>query len=133
MLVGHSGVGKSTLVNTLVPSADRQTGTVNAVTGKGRHTPTSGEALRLPGGGWIVDTPGIRSFGIADIDVERVIDAFPERGALTGNCPRGSSHDEAECALSDVETPQLAARVASLQRLIRSRSLTDETDGPISA
>ena len=66
MLVGHSGVGKSTLVNALVPDADRAVGEVSAV-GKGRHTSTSAVALELPGGGWVIDTPGVRSFGLAHV------------------------------------------------------------------
>ncbi len=130
VLVGHSGVGKSTLVNGLVPDAERVTGHVNAVTGRGRHTSTSVVALHLPGGGMIIDTPGIRSFGLAHIDVGRVIHAFPDLEALTVDCPRACSHDEEECALtSAVEAaPEgtLADRVASLRRLIRSR--TDSPD-----
>jgi ribosome biogenesis GTPase len=126
VLVGHSGVGKSTLVNNLVPSADRSTGQVNVVTGRGRHTSTSVEALLLPGGGWIIDTPGIRSFGLAHVDIDRVIDAFPDLQALTDECPRGCTHDEEECALNAVTSPDLISRVASLRRLLRSRS-SDES------
>src|SRR5690606_37723429 len=62
VLVGHSGVGKSTLVNGLVPDANRSVSYVNAVTRRGRHTSTSAISLALPFGGWIIDTPGIRSF-----------------------------------------------------------------------
>ncbi len=127
VLVGHSGVGKSTLVNNLVPTADRSTGHVNEVTGRGRHTSTSVEALLLPSGGWIIDTPGIRSFGLAHVDVDRVIEAFPDLHELTTGCPRGCSHDEEECALNEVSTPDGISRVASLRRLIRSRS-TDEAN-----
>lgn len=77
--VGHSGVGKTTLVNALVPADRRRTtGHVNAVTGRGRHTTTSALALPLPDGiGWVVDTPGVRSFGLHHIDPSRVINAFP--------------------------------------------------------
>jgi ribosome biogenesis GTPase len=125
VLVGHSGVGKSTLVNTLVPDADRVTGHVNAVTGRGRHTSTSVVAMHLPGGGLVIDTPGIRSFGLAHVDVTRVIRAFPDLAALTDDCPRACSHDEPDCALtSTLESSSDAAvreRIASLRRLVRSR------------
>jgi ribosome biogenesis GTPase len=128
VLVGHSGVGKSTLVNNLVPSADRLTGHVNVVTGRGRHTSTSVVALHLPQGGWIIDTPGIRSFGLAHVSPERVIKAFPDLDALTAGCPRGCTHDEVECALNDVTSPEMGVRVDSLRRLIRSRSANPDED-----
>jgi ribosome biogenesis GTPase len=125
VLVGHSGVGKSTLVNGLVPAAERETGHVNSVTGRGRHTSTSVVALHLPGGGMIVDTPGIRSFGLAHIDVDRVIHAFPDLQELTGDCPRACSHDEPDCALHQVDDAALLQRVDSLRRLIRSRTVDE--------
>lgn len=135
VLVGHSGVGKSTLVNALVPGADRATGRVNAVTGRGRHTSTSAVALALPGGGWIIDTPGIRSFGLAHVDVDRVIDAFPELVDGTADCPRACSHDEPECALDAYVAagsagPSGAVRLDSLRRLLRSRTAPDDDDRP---
>src|SRR5699024_1484667 len=74
-LIGHSGVGKSTLVNRLVPGADRATGVVSGV-GKGRHTSTQSVALPLPGGGWVIDTPGIRSFGLAHVTPYTVLAVF---------------------------------------------------------
>ncbi len=79
-LVGHSGVGKSTLVNALVPDAARAVGVVSAV-GKGRHTTTAALALPLPderGAGWVVDTPGIRSFGLAHVTPDDVPAAFDD-------------------------------------------------------
>ena len=125
VLLGHSGVGKSTLVNALVPGAARSTGVVNEVTGRGRHTSTSAYALRLPFGGWVVDTPGIRSFGLAHVDPDHLIEAFPDLAALTGDCPRGCSHGgtEPECALDDAVRANRVepARVESFRRLLASR------------
>ena len=162
VLVGHSGVGKSTLVNALCPDADRATGHVNDVTGRGRHTSTSALGLRLPplpahlprqmrtpdpsdahlpremrtteaevdpdAAGWIIDTPGIRSFGLAHVEPDRIIGHFPElaEGANQG-CPRGCSHDEPECALdawvaAGHAGPGGELRLDSLRRLLRARS-----------
>lgn len=129
VLVGHSGVGKSTLVNAVVPGAGRAIGQVNAVTGRGRHTSTSARMLRLPGGaGWIVDTPGIRSFGLAHVDPDRLIDAFDDLAGQTGACPRGCTHgeDEPECALDEAlaRGEVTDGRVASFRRLLRARERT---------
>jgi len=130
VLVGHSGVGKSTLVNALVPDAGRSTGVVNAVTGRGRHTSTNVLMLPLPangsaGGapdGWIVDTPGIRSFGLAHVDPDHLIEAFPDLHDLTADCPRGCTHGEGEpeCGLDEAVGDQ-RDRVASFRRLLASR------------
>ena len=125
VLVGHSGVGKSTLVNALVPGARRAIGEVNVVTGRGRHTSSSAVALALPGGGWIVDTPGIRSFGLAHVEPRQLIRAFSDLAGLTGDCPRGCRHGarEPECALDVAVTDGRvgAARVDSFRRLLESR------------
>jgi ribosome biogenesis GTPase / thiamine phosphate phosphatase len=130
VLVGHSGVGKSTLVNALVPTAHRDVGIVNAVTGRGRHTSTSAYLLALPGGdGWIIDTPGIRSFGLAHVQPEDLIGAFPDLEEMTEDCPRGCTHgtDEPECGL-DVAVAAGEAdvdRVQSFRRLLAARSHDD--------
>ena len=125
VLIGHSGVGKSTLVNALVPAADRATSAVNQVTGRGRHTSTSAVALPLAEGGWIIDTPGFRSFGLAHVDLNHVLAAFPDMDAICDDCPRGCTHlaTEPECALdAAVSDGSLnAARVESLRRILTAR------------
>jgi ribosome biogenesis GTPase len=134
VLVGHSGVGKSTLVNALVPGSDRAIGHVNAVTGRGRHTSTSALMLALPPadgtGGWIVDTPGIRSFGLAHVQPGQLIGAFPDLEALTDTCPRGCTHgeDAPECGLDEAvaDGRTEAERVDSFRRLLASREHADD-------
>lgn len=126
VLVGHSGVGKSTLVNALVPDARRDIGHVNAVTGRGRHTSTSALLLPLPGGqGHIVDTPGIRSFGLAHVRPEDLIEAFPDLDEMTEECPRGCTHGEGEpeCGLDEAVARGEAEgeRVESFRRLLAAR------------
>jgi ribosome biogenesis GTPase len=133
VLVGHSGVGKSTLVNALLPDADRAVGTVSPVTGRGRHTSSSVVALPLAGGGWIIDTPGLRSFGLAHVTADRVVSAFGEFADAIEECPPGCSHLEAGCALDDWVAehggPAEAARLDSLRRQLRSREGLDPADG----
>ncbi len=124
VLVGQSGVGKSTLVNALVPGADRRTAEVNEVTGRGRHTSTSVVALQLPGDdGWVIDTPGVRSFGLAHVRPEDLIKAFPDLEPGAAECPRGCSHDEPDCALDEWVAAGHAepARLESFRRLLASR------------
>lgn len=124
VLVGHSGVGKSTLVNALVPGASRSIGEVSGVTGRGRHTSTRAIMLELPSGGWIVDTPGLRSFGLAHVHPDGVIAAFPDLDAAAGDCPRGCGHmaSDPECALDDAVTGGRIdpRRVGSFRRLLGS-------------
>lgn len=74
---GQSGVGKSTLINRLIPDAELKTGHVREKDGKGRHTTTSSSLLDLPEGGIVIDTPGIRSLGIVDLDPEVLAGIFP--------------------------------------------------------
>jgi ribosome biogenesis GTPase / thiamine phosphate phosphatase len=143
VLIGHSGVGKSTLVNALIPAAGRAVGAVNPVTGRGRHTSSSAVAFRLdsppagPGGGddaengdgaggWVIDTPGLRSFGLGHVSPERVVEAFPDLIEGTVDCPPGCSHLDEDCALDEWAREHGATtRLDSLRRLLRSRDPTD--------
>lgn len=126
-LVGHSGVGKSTLVNRLVPGASLAVGVVSAI-GKGRHTSVAAVALPLPDGGWVVDTPGVRSFGLAHVTADDIVKAFSEFAEVAEECPPGCGHQgppsDPGCALDRViaagEAP--AGRLESLRRLLASRA-----------
>lgn len=124
VFVGHSGVGKSTLVNRLIPGAGRATAEVSELTGKGRHTSTSAIAMELPGGGWIIDTPGVRSFGISHVQTASILGAFPDLAEIAEDCPRGCSHitGVTECALDDaVAAGRLSPeRLASFRRMGRA-------------
>lgn len=119
-MLGHSGVGKSTLVNRLVPEAHRPTGTVTDV-GRGRHTSTQSLALPLKFGGWVIDTPGIRSFGLAHIAPDDVVQAFSDLAHAIDDCPRGCGHmgppADPECAL-DTLTGAAQSRVQAARRLL---------------
>ncbi|MGR6321920.1 ribosome small subunit-dependent GTPase A [Micromonospora soli] len=150
VLVGHSGVGKSTLVNRLVPEADRAVGSVSAI-GRGRHTSTSAVALRLPPAegaegdlrqlqldasgaaprpgaavGWIIDTPGVRSFGLAHVSADSLLHGFPDLVEATVDCPPNCPHtaDAPDCALDGWVAAGKAdpRRLASYRRLLASRS-----------
>jgi ribosome biogenesis GTPase len=120
VLLGHSGVGKSTLVNRLVPQADRAVGQVTDI-GRGRHTSTQSVALRLVGSGWVIDTPGIRSFGLAHIAPDDVLMAFSDLAETITECPRGCGHlgppADPECTL-DTLTGPAARRVAAARQLL---------------
>ena len=128
VLVGHSGVGKSTLVNAIAPSANRAVGVVNDVTGRGRHTSTSVKAIKLDDG-WIIDTPGIRSFGLGHIDPKNLLKSFEDLWDTIRSCPRGCTHlaDSPDCSLDEAIAsgalgPQAGSRVDSLRRLMSSLS-----------
>ncbi|MFB8147764.1 ribosome small subunit-dependent GTPase A [Microbacterium sp. NPDC056003] len=142
VFVGHSGVGKSTLVNALVPEARRATGHVNEVTGRGRHTSSSTVSLRYRGdggNGWVIDTPGVRSFGLGHVDPANILRAFTDLAEIAEECPRGCTHltDAPDCAIVEAVAdgrlgPGGEARLDSLQRLLETfakRDATAQRDG----
>ncbi|CAB4662408.1 unannotated protein [freshwater metagenome] len=135
VLVGHSGVGKSTLINALVPEADRLTGDVNASTGRGRHTSSSAIALPLvDSDGWIIDTPGIRAFGLSHINNNRIVDAFTDLSQVAANCRPNCSHSESSCLLDAWAAPggvldvERSARLASLRSLLAVKDQAAQGD-----
>jgi ribosome biogenesis GTPase len=132
VMIGHSGVGKSTLVNRLSPDAARAVGVVSSV-GKGRHTSSSAVALPLPDGdGWIIDTPGVRSFGLAHVSANSVLHGFPDLVQASANCPPNCEHTEnsPHCGLDALVAAGGAdpRRLASFRRLLASQS--GEADTP---
>ena len=158
VLIGQSGVGKSTLVNLLVPDAVRAVGSVNPVTGRGRHTSSSAVAFPLPsvsrrrglappmteisdmsvvGAGWLIDTPGLRGFGLGHVSPARVIEAFGDLAEGVADCPPGCPHmaiapdgsvgAPEDCALDGWAREHHAeARLDSLRRLLASREGTPD-------
>jgi ribosome biogenesis GTPase len=125
VLFGQSGVGKSTLVNQLVPDAFRAVGEVSGV-GKGRHVSSSAIALELPGGGTVIDTPGVRSFGLGAVTLEHVLAAFPDLAGAAEACPPGCDHlpGTPGCALDAADVHP--ARLDSLRRLLVALSGGEE-------
>ncbi len=127
VFVGQSGVGKSSLINTLLPDAKLKIGELSAAAGKGRHTTTTARLFHLPEGGRIIDSPGIREFGLWHIEREQLLEAFVEFRPFLGHCKfRDCQHEkEPGCALLDaLSTGQISPR-----RLNSFRQIVAENRG----
>jgi ribosome biogenesis GTPase len=111
MFSGHSGVGKSTLINVIEPTLNLQTQQVSKQHKQGLHTTTFAEMFELSFGGFIIDTPGIKGFGVVDFKPEEITDYFPEFFKLKSNCKfNNCMHiNEPKCAIKDaVENEEIA-------------------------
>ena len=127
VLIGQSGMGKSTILNALVPDAGARVGEVSGALGGGRHTTTETALYLLPGAddGWIVDSPGMKVFGIAHADPGLLPDAFVEMRPLIGRCRfRDCRHDrEPECAIREaVDDGRIAPQRLALLHALRRES-----------
>lgn len=124
VFVGQSGVGKSSLVNSLLPGVDTRVGGLSEVTGKGTHTTTTARLFHFPGGGELIDSPGIREFGLGHVSRDDVEAGFIEFADLLGTCRfRDCKHDrEPGCALlKALEEGRIQPqRMASYRHIIAS-------------
>ncbi len=99
-VAGHSGVGKSSLLNALDSSAQRATGGVREHDDRGRHTTTAARMTAFREG-WLIDTPGIRSLGLQERTIEEWLDHFPLLAQWASDCPKGCQHRQSDCAIQE--------------------------------
>ena len=124
VLVGQSGVGKSSLIKRLLPEASIRVGELSEVADKGRHTTTTAELFHLPGGGRLIDSPGVRDFGLTHVSQEAVANGFREFWPFLGDCRFRDCRHQSEpgCALAGaVENGEISAeRFHSFQQIADS-------------
>jgi len=129
LFIGHSGVGKSTLLNALAPGLALIEGAVNAKTGKGRHTTTAAWLLKSGDGVELIDTPGVRSFGLWGIGSRDLEQNYPEFRRYLGTCRFGDCRHASEpgCALrAAVESGAVAARRLASFHQLREELMAEE-------
>lgn len=128
LLSGNSGVGKTTLLNDLIPSLDRRTAPISAIHDTGMHTTTYSELFELPGGGTVIDTPGVKGFGTIDFDKYEVAHYFPEIFRESEHCRFGNcthTHEPGCAVLAAIDEGRIAqSRYASYLSI-----LEDATEG----
>lgn len=123
---GNSGVGKSTLINALVPGLDLRTSPISTTHDTGIHTTTFSEMFPLPGGGWIIDTPGVKGFGTIDFDPAETSHYFPEIFAISAQCRYGNcthTHEPGCAVLDALEHSRIAqSRYSSYLSILEDSS-----------
>ena len=126
LLSGNSGVGKSTLINKIIPGLDLRTAEISSTHLTGMHTTTFSEMFRLPNGGYIIDTPGVKGFGTIDYDKYEVAHFFPEIFAESANCRYGNcthTHEPGCAVLQAIDQQRI-----SQSRYASYRSILDDID-----
>jgi ribosome biogenesis GTPase len=111
LIAGNSGVGKSTIIKAIIPSADVRTGEISDAHNKGRHTTTHAAMYPLPHGGYVIDTPGVKGFGLIDIAPQELARYYPEMMSRVPNCrfPNCTHTHEPGCAVRQaVESGDIA-------------------------
>jgi ribosome biogenesis GTPase / thiamine phosphate phosphatase len=130
LVSGHSGVGKTTLINAIQPGLNLKTGEISAVHFKGTHTTTFAEMLPLSFGGFIIDTPGIKELGLIDIKKEELGHLFPEIRERMHACKFNNCHhiNEPKCAIKDaVENGEISeSRYYSYLSIYNSEEMEEE-------
>ncbi len=123
---GHSGVGKSTLINQMIPGIGQKTKVVSGWSGKGQHTTTFAEMFLLPGGGKIIDTPGVKEFGLIDFEKEELSQYFPEMKEVLKKCKFNNClhMNEPGCAVK----PAIHEGRISEERYLSYRAILDSIE-----